>query len=169
MFALISKSTLYFKVDDSNLAAYEQAGSQRFKPMPYEVPADVFEDTDKLTDWARTSIAVAHALAAKKNDASLPFQYGDKGAISNAIPPGTQRIQGKGTRFISPRIAALSKQEVIFFRRFVLSPESISALFPDIRGTGRQIFFPDEVPRRGQQRGEILTRKTGHTPAGQTT
>lgn len=67
MFALISKFTLYFKVDDSNLAAYERAGSQRFKPMPYyEVPADVFEDTDKLTDWARTSIAIAHALATKK-------------------------------------------------------------------------------------------------------
>lgn len=67
MFALVSKASLYFKVDDSNLAAYERAGSQRFKPMPYyEVPADVFEDTDKLTDWARTSIAVAHALAAKK-------------------------------------------------------------------------------------------------------
>ncbi len=67
MFALISKANLYFKVDDSNIAAYEQAGSQRFQLTSYyEVPADVFEDTDKLTDWANTSIAVAHAIAAKK-------------------------------------------------------------------------------------------------------
>lgn len=67
MFALISKASLYFKVDDSNLAAYEQAGSKRFQLASYyEVPADVFEDTDKLTDWASTSIAVAHTIAAKK-------------------------------------------------------------------------------------------------------
>ena len=67
MFALISKASLYFKVDDSNFAAYEQAGSQRFQLASYyEVPADVFEDTDKLTDWASTSIAIAHAIAAKK-------------------------------------------------------------------------------------------------------
>ncbi len=67
MFALISKASLYFKVDGSNPAAYEQADIQRFQSSSYyEVPADVFEDTDKLTDWARTSIAVAHVMAAQK-------------------------------------------------------------------------------------------------------
>ncbi len=67
MFALISDSTLYFKVDESNLVAYENAGSKQFKPMPYyEVPADVMEDTALLQDWARTSIAIGHATASKK-------------------------------------------------------------------------------------------------------
>ena len=35
MFAPIFDSTLYLKVEDSNRASYEQAGSQPFKPMPY--------------------------------------------------------------------------------------------------------------------------------------
>ncbi len=67
MFALISGSTLYFKVNESNLAAYEKAGSARFKPMPYyEVPAEIMEDSATLHDWARTSVAIGHATAKKK-------------------------------------------------------------------------------------------------------
>ncbi len=67
MFALISGSTLYFKVNETNLTAYEKAGSRRFKPMPYyEVPAEIMEDTATLHDWARTSIAIGHATATKK-------------------------------------------------------------------------------------------------------
>ena len=67
MFALISGSVLYFKVDDSNLADYESAGSERFKPMPYwSVPADVMEDADSLGQWAARSVAIGHATAKKK-------------------------------------------------------------------------------------------------------
>jgi DNA transformation protein len=67
MFALISGSSLYFKVDDSNLTAFEKAGSLRFKPMPYyEVPADVMEDMKKFRKWAAASIAIGHATAKKK-------------------------------------------------------------------------------------------------------
>lgn len=67
MFALISGSALYFKVDDSNRTAYEDVGSMQFKPMPYyEVPAEVMENTVKLNDWANVSIAIAHASAARK-------------------------------------------------------------------------------------------------------
>ncbi len=67
MFALISGSTLYFKVNDSNRAVYEAAGSKQFKPMPYyEVPAEVLEDETALHDWAHASIAVGHATAKKK-------------------------------------------------------------------------------------------------------
>jgi DNA transformation protein len=64
MFALISGSTLYFKVNDSNRADYKNAGSEPFHPMPYyEVPAEVFEDTAMLNNWALTSIAIGHATA----------------------------------------------------------------------------------------------------------
>ena len=67
MFALISGSTLYFKVNETNLPQYEAAGSSRYKPMPYyEVPTEVMEDMTQLRDWADTSIAIGHATAKKK-------------------------------------------------------------------------------------------------------
>ncbi len=67
MFALISGSRLYFKVNDSNRAAYQKAGSQPFPPMPYyEVPAEVMEDAAVLHDWTRISMAIGHATAKKK-------------------------------------------------------------------------------------------------------
>jgi DNA transformation protein len=67
MFALISKSRLYFKVDDTNRAAYESAGSKQYRPMPYyEVPAEIMEDREKLSSLAQDSIAIAHLTAPKK-------------------------------------------------------------------------------------------------------
>ncbi len=67
MFALISGSTLYFKVNELNRSDYENAGSKQYKPMPYfEVPAEIMEDTATLHDWARTSVAIGHATAKKK-------------------------------------------------------------------------------------------------------
>ena len=67
MFALISSSTLYFKVDDSNRALYEGAGSDKFGRMPYyEVPHDVFEEYEELHKWANISVAVGHVAATKK-------------------------------------------------------------------------------------------------------
>jgi len=67
MFALITNSGLHFKVNETNLAAYQEAGSKQFKPMPYyEVPADVLEDRTMLLESAEISIAVGHATAKKK-------------------------------------------------------------------------------------------------------
>lgn len=67
MFALIAGSTLFFKVDNSNRAAYEHAGSRQFKPMPYwEVPADILENTADLHQWANLSIGIAHAAPVRK-------------------------------------------------------------------------------------------------------
>ena len=67
MFALISGSTLYFKVNELNLTTYENAGSKQFKPMPYyEVPVEIMEDISLLHEWARTSITIGHATAKKK-------------------------------------------------------------------------------------------------------
>ena len=67
MFALISKSNLYFKVNDSNLPGYEIAGSRRHAPMPYyEVPGAVIGDAATLHEWARTSITIAHEAPPKK-------------------------------------------------------------------------------------------------------
>ena len=51
MFALIWRSTLYFKVNESNRTDYEKAGSRQFHPMPYyEVPAEVMENNRNATE-----------------------------------------------------------------------------------------------------------------------
>lgn len=68
MFALLSDDVLYFKVDDTNRVMYEEAGSVKFPHgiSYWEVPANIFEDTDKLYEWAEKSIAIARAKAKKK-------------------------------------------------------------------------------------------------------
>lgn len=67
MFVLISGSAFFFKVDGSNLAAYEEAGSKKYGPMPYcQVPAAILEDAAKLLAWARASVAMAEAKPKKK-------------------------------------------------------------------------------------------------------
>ncbi len=74
MFALIAYDQLYFKVDDGNRAAYEDAGLPYFtyadkgRPirMPYrEAPSEGFDDPEILCAWAREAFAAA--LRAKKD------------------------------------------------------------------------------------------------------
>lgn len=75
-FALIADGVLYFKVDDSNKADYESAGSKPFvyhspkgKPMQmgyYEVPEQVMENQEEIKHWVEKSYAVAIAAKKKK-------------------------------------------------------------------------------------------------------
>jgi len=72
-FALLAADTLYCKVDDSNRDDYVQRRMQAFMPFPdkpsmnyYEVPAEVLEDAEELTRWAKKSVAVALAAANRK-------------------------------------------------------------------------------------------------------
>ena len=66
-FGIVAGDVLYFKVDETTRADYEQAGSQPFKPYAdrpvtmqyYSVPAAVVEDAAALAQWAKRSIAVA--------------------------------------------------------------------------------------------------------------
>ena len=66
-FALIADDTLYFKVDDSNRADFEERGMGSFRPHGpdgeemgyYQVPEDLLEDPDLLRPWAEKAIAVA--------------------------------------------------------------------------------------------------------------
>jgi DNA transformation protein len=69
-FALIDDDVLYFKVGDANRADYEMAGSKPFRPFAdqpeyvmayWQVPAEVLEDPEVLTRWARRSLEVALA------------------------------------------------------------------------------------------------------------
>jgi DNA transformation protein len=79
-FALIAADELFFKVDDSNRAAYEAAGSEPFRPLAdpkrpvsmsyWRVPIEVLEDPAELTEWARAAIRVAtNAALARKTRA----------------------------------------------------------------------------------------------------
>ena len=68
IFGIIADDVLYFKVDDSNRASYEKAGSQPFTytakkkkkvVMSYwEVPADILEDRETLEEWVERSLRI---------------------------------------------------------------------------------------------------------------
>ncbi|MEQ9049776.1 MAG: TfoX/Sxy family protein [Marinoscillum sp.] len=66
MFAMIGGGVFRLKVDESNLADFENTGMKPFtmgngKGLPYwTVPLAVFEDSQALTQWAQKSIKVAH-------------------------------------------------------------------------------------------------------------
>lgn len=68
MFAMVSSDgEIHFKVDDSNRAKYEAAGSSQFHKMPYyQLPTAVFQNDDELLAWAKESIAIAQATKKKK-------------------------------------------------------------------------------------------------------
>jgi DNA transformation protein len=74
-FGLIHDDTLFFKTDGSNSAEYIARGMPRFMPMPtrpeailayHQVPADIIEDGEALSIWARKSVGVALASQAAK-------------------------------------------------------------------------------------------------------
>jgi DNA transformation protein len=67
-FAIITRDTLYFKVNDSNRGDYEARGMNAFRPYAnkphvsmtyYEVPAEVLEDPEECVAWAQRSAAAA--------------------------------------------------------------------------------------------------------------
>jgi DNA transformation protein len=72
-FGIVAADELFFKVDDSNRAAYEAAGSEPFRPvlarpvsMSYwRVPIEVLEDTGELATWALAAIRASGNAAAK--------------------------------------------------------------------------------------------------------
>ena len=74
-FALITDDTLYLKVDDGNRDEFVRRGMKPFRPYRdrpewemgyYEVPADVLEDAETMTTWARKSVRAAFATPARK-------------------------------------------------------------------------------------------------------
>ena len=57
-FGIVSAGRLYLKTDEATAAEYVSRGMKPFHPSErlvlktyYEVPADVLEDRDRLTDW----------------------------------------------------------------------------------------------------------------------
>ncbi|MFQ5959256.1 MAG: TfoX/Sxy family protein [Alphaproteobacteria bacterium] len=81
MFAIVASDTLYFKVDDNNLADFEAAGAppftyeregKRIALSYYEVPADVMDDADDLCAWARKAVDTALAASADQRTSGSP-------------------------------------------------------------------------------------------------
>jgi len=80
MFAVVTENTLYFRVDDQNQVAFKEASS--FPPLNYakkgstidlsfwRAPERLFDDPDELVAWARTALAAAHRVAAKRTRAA---------------------------------------------------------------------------------------------------
>jgi DNA transformation protein len=61
MFALIDSSgRVFFKVDATNQARFEDAGSEKHARMPYfSVPEKVLGDDGLLEEWALISISIS--------------------------------------------------------------------------------------------------------------
>jgi DNA transformation protein and related proteins len=76
MLGMVRDNTLYFRVDDGNRAAFEEA--QSFPPLNYEkkggtidlsfwrAPDRLFDEPDELVTWARAALAAARRVAAKR-------------------------------------------------------------------------------------------------------
>ncbi len=68
MFCLVIDDTLYIKADDGNREKFETAGCEKFGYMKkdkryylsyYQCPADAFDDSEALQEWAREGLAAA--------------------------------------------------------------------------------------------------------------
>jgi DNA transformation protein and related proteins len=72
-FAILAADELFFKVDDTNRAAYDAASSEPFRPVAgrtvsmsyFRVPLEVLEDPAELGQWARAAIEAAAAAKAR--------------------------------------------------------------------------------------------------------
>ncbi len=73
IFGLLADDVLYFKVDDFNRSDYEKLGMEPFKPhtdkpmvMPYyEVPVDILENKEQLSEWARIALMASNKRPSK--------------------------------------------------------------------------------------------------------
>jgi DNA transformation protein and related proteins len=76
MFGMVTDNVLYFRIDNQNQAAFEEA--KAFPPLSYEkkgstidlafwrAPERLFDEPDELVTWARLALAAARRVAAKR-------------------------------------------------------------------------------------------------------
>src|ERR1700748_887882 len=76
MIGMVRDNTLYFRVDDDNRAAFKEA--ECFPPLNYDkkgdtidfacwrAPERLFDEPDELVTWARSALAAAQRVAAKR-------------------------------------------------------------------------------------------------------
>jgi len=78
-FAVLDNDTLFFKVDETNIGAFVDAGMGPFRPYPdkpeasmnyYQVPVNVLEDRDELVTWAGRAVEVSRAARQSRRTSS---------------------------------------------------------------------------------------------------
>jgi DNA transformation protein len=75
-FALALRAGLYFRADEQTIPQFEAEGSKPFQYQTraktvlvnsyWQLPARLFDDTEELSQWARTALGAAQRAAAKK-------------------------------------------------------------------------------------------------------
>ena len=77
MFALVtSEGIIHLKVDQSNRKRFEDIEAEKYGKMPYfEVPQNVLTNEQKLHEWARDSIDIAHSSKAKIDEWGQGVSY----------------------------------------------------------------------------------------------
>ena len=80
MLGMVRDNTLYFRVDDDNREAFNEA--QSFPPLNYEkkgrsidlsfwrAPERLLDEPDELVTWARAALAAARRVATKRERAT---------------------------------------------------------------------------------------------------
>jgi DNA transformation protein len=79
-FALLAGDATWLKVDDSNRARFEQAGSEPFRPFGpagevmqyYQLPGELLDDAEALRPWLDASLAVARAARSRRSRREPP-------------------------------------------------------------------------------------------------
>jgi len=73
-FGILHRDRLYFRTDEHSRADYHARGMEPFRPNPkqtlvsyYEVPADVLDDSELLTNWARAALGTARSKRPRKH------------------------------------------------------------------------------------------------------
>ena len=74
VFALIARDVVHLKVDETNIENFKKEGSKPLKPFKndaivpsfYELPPDVFEDSDEFIKWANESLEIQKKLNKNK-------------------------------------------------------------------------------------------------------
>jgi DNA transformation protein len=107
-FGIVAADELFFKVDHSNRAAYEAAGSEPFRPVVarpvsmsyWRVPIEVLEDSGELATWALAAIRAAGNAAAKPKPRPKPKP---KPKQKRSAKRKAKPAQGKAKRAKRPR------------------------------------------------------------------
>ena len=101
MLGMVTDNTLYFRVDDHNRAAFEEAAS--VPPLNYRKKGDVidlsfwraperlFDEPDQFVTWARLALAAAHRVAAKRGRTAPRRKSKPRPTHDRAPPVGAAR------------------------------------------------------------------------------
>ena len=101
MLGMVTDNTLYFRVDDDNRAAFKEAAS--FPPLNYRkqggtidlsfwrAPERLFDEPDEFVTWARSALAAARRVAAKRGRTVLTRKSKPRPTHDRAAPIRAER------------------------------------------------------------------------------